>query len=223
MVETIALFGASGMTGKQLVPLALEQGYKIKALVRTPSKVQTKHENLTIIQGDFSNTEAIQETVAGADYVICCAGGAFKPKEYTKDLMLNFVSTLLPILESDSSSVKVFVYQAGAFSKTPDGKLPFMIKVMRPIIGKLMGIGPNLLDNDAVIRYLDKNKPSSFQVIVTRPGQIVDKDDDKMKLVASDKPEMKSVTFKALAAFTLQTIQDESLYGKYPYCAIVKA
>jgi hypothetical protein len=223
MVETIAFFGATGMTGRELVPLALEKGYHIKALVRTPSKFKTQHENLTIIQGDFANTEAIKETVAGADYVICCAAGASKPKEYTKDMMLNFISTLVPILESDSSSVKVFVYQAAAFTKSPDGTLPFAIKLMRPIVARLMGILPNALDNDAVVRYLDKNKPSSFQVIVTRPGQLVDKDDGKMKLVASNSPEMKAVTFKALAAFTLHAIEEESLYGKYPYCAIVKA
>jgi hypothetical protein len=138
-------------------------------------------------------------------------------------MMINFVSTLIPILESDSSSVKVFLYQAGAFSKTPDSKLPFAFKLMRPLAGSLMGIGPIILDNDAVISYLDKNKPSSFGVIVTKPGQIVDKDDDKMKVVASTSPEMKAITFKALAAFTLEAIQDESLYGKYPYCAIVKA
>jgi nucleoside-diphosphate-sugar epimerase len=222
VMESIALFGASGMTGRQLLPLALEQGYRVKALVRTPSKVQTQHENLTIVQGDFSNTKAVQETVAGADYVICCAGGAVKLKEYPKDMMLNFVSTLVPMLEAESS-VKVFVYQAGAVSPTPDGKLPFTIRIIRPLLTRLIGVVPNVLDNDAAIRYLGKNnKPSSFQVIVTRPGHLVDKDDGK-NVVASDSPELKAITFKALAVFTLQAIKDESLYGKYPYCAISKA
>lgn len=221
MVETIALFGATGMTGKKLVPLALQQGYKVKALVRTPSKVKTNDENLTLIEGDFSNTDAVTETVGGADYVVCCAGGAFKPKEYPKDLMLNFITTLVPILEAEPS-VKVLLYQAGAFSKTPDSKMPFAIKIMRPIVARLIGILPNILDNDAVIRYLDKNKPTSFQVIVTKPGQLLDKEDET-KLVASEAPEMKAVTFKALAAFTLKAIKEESLYGKYPYCAISKS
>jgi len=220
MVNTIAIFGATGMTGRHLVPLALKQGYRVKALVRTPSKLQITDENLVVIQGDFANTSAIEETVEGADYVVCCAGGAFKPKEYPKDMMINFVSTLLPILVA-GGTVKVLVYQAGAFSKTPDGKLPFVIKILRATVGRLMGISPNIADNDAVIRYLDKNKPASLNVIVTRPGQLLDKDDG-MPLVAADTPETKPITFKALAAFTLEVLNDDSLYGKHPYCANAK-
>lgn len=209
------------MTGRHLVPLALEQGFKVKALVRTPSKVSIQHDNLTLIEGDFASIDAIKEAITSADYVICCAGAPARLKEYPKDMMLNFVSSLVPLLENEAS-VKVLLYQAGAFSKTPDGQLPFAIKVMRPILGPIMGLVPHVLDNDSVIRYLAQNKPSSFHVIVTRPGQLQDKEKGR-EVVASDSPETSAITFKSLAAFTLLAIKDETLFGKHPYCALAKS
>lgn len=218
--EVIAVFGATGKTGKLLIPLALEKGYKVKALVRTPSKVEIQNDNLTLIDGDFTNSAAIEQTVKGVDYVISCAGAPAKLKVYPKDMMLNFVSILVPILEAESS-VKVFLYQADSFSVTPGGSLPFAMRIVRPIIVPMIGIAQNIQDNEAVIRYLEENKPSSFSVIVTRPGQIIEKD-EAMKVVASMAPTSKPITFKSLASFTLEAIKDESLFGQHPYCATSK-
>jgi hypothetical protein len=221
MTETIALFGATGGTGKYLLPAALEAGYKVQALVRTPSKVETKHENLTLIEGDFSNDAAITETVKGAHYVISCAGGPLgKPKDYPEGMMLNFITLLWPKLEAESQ-LKVFLYQSGAFVPKPDGSNPFMMKLMRATMGRMVGITPNVDENEKVGKFMDSNPTKSFSVIVTRPGMINDKEGGQ-KLVASDSPPMGSITFKDLAFFTLEAIKDESLAGKYPFVVVAK-
>jgi hypothetical protein len=223
MTETIALFGATGGTGKQFLPLALDAGYKVKAMVRTPSNVETKHENLTLVEGDFSNEDALKKTVEGATYVVSMAGGPMgKPKEYPKDLMLNFVKKLLAIMK-ESPTVKTFLYQAGAFSAKPDGSLPVSMKVFRTMVGAwMMGLKPNYLDNEAVIKYVDSEKDAcKFKIIVTRPGALKEEEGGK-KLEASDKPEMGAVTFKDLAVFSLEAMKDESLAGKYPFVKIAK-
>jgi len=38
-MPSLALFGATGNTGKAVLALALEQGYVVRALVRSPEKV----------------------------------------------------------------------------------------------------------------------------------------------------------------------------------------
>ena len=222
MTETIALFGATGGTGKHFLPLALEAGYKVKAMVRTPSKVETKHANLTLIEGDFSNQDAMKKTVQGADYVISMAGGPMgKPKEYPKDLMLDFVKKLVTIMK-ETPSVKVFLYQAGAFSAKPDGSLPLLMKVFRTVVGAwIMGLEPNFMDNEAVIKYVDTEKDCKFKIIITRPGGLKE-DEGGKKLEASENPEMNMVAFKDLATFSLDAMKDESLVGKYPFVTIAK-
>ena len=78
MSETIALFGSTGGTGRHFLSLALEAGYKVNILVRDSSKVAealATNDNLTVVEGDFSNAEAIQKTIQGATYVVSMAGG----------------------------------------------------------------------------------------------------------------------------------------------------
>jgi len=50
-MKTIAVFGASGNTGKPLTEMALKDGYAVKALVHTPARLDLQHPNLQVIQG----------------------------------------------------------------------------------------------------------------------------------------------------------------------------
>eukprot|EP00586_Coscinodiscus_wailesii_P022863 CAMPEP_0172499094 /NCGR_PEP_ID=MMETSP1066-20121228/121928_1 /TAXON_ID=671091 /ORGANISM="Coscinodiscus wailesii, Strain CCMP2513" /LENGTH=226 /DNA_ID=CAMNT_0013272651 /DNA_START=11 /DNA_END=691 /DNA_ORIENTATION=+ len=225
MTETIALFGGTGKAGGEFLALALEKGYKVKALARTPSKVTVKNDNLTLIEGDFSNEDAIKETVESAEYVVCMAGAKFgKPKEYPTDMMINFVKTLVPVLKS-SSTVKTFLYQGGAWCAAPDAPLSYGTKFSRLVIGNwIVGIEPNLQDHDKVIDYVHSiQEEIQFKTIVTRPPGLNDGPGGK-KLVATnnrgDTPN--GITFKDLAVFTLAAIKDEALFGTYPLVAFEK-
>jgi putative NADH-flavin reductase len=51
----LSIFGATGGTGKQLVEQALVAGNEVVAYVRNPSKLNMKHEHLTIVQGELSD------------------------------------------------------------------------------------------------------------------------------------------------------------------------
>ena len=60
--KTIAMFGATGNTGKHFLKAALDQGYTIKALVRNPDKVPVENARLTkvllVVKHFNSNTAA---------------------------------------------------------------------------------------------------------------------------------------------------------------------
>jgi nucleoside-diphosphate-sugar epimerase len=215
MTETIALFGGTGRTGSYLVTLALEQGYKVQMLARTPSKVETKHANLTVVQGGFSDKEALEKVVKGATYVISCAGGQATGKNYPKDLMLNFVQLLYPIMEAEAS-VKVFLYQSGGMSAAPGRPLTCTTSLTRMTLGNFLGIKAMILDNEAVSFWMAENK-KHFDYIITRPGLLEDKDDDAVLYADQDNWPMSAITYKALAAFTLESVKDKTLFGTYPY------
>jgi len=70
----IAIFGATGETGRQLVEQALAAGYQVVAYVRNPSKLNTKHENLTIVQGELADQAIIERAVSAADAIISVLG-----------------------------------------------------------------------------------------------------------------------------------------------------
>jgi putative NADH-flavin reductase len=70
----IAIFGASGRTGKLFTELALKDGYRVNVLVRTLSKLEIQHPNLEVIQGDILDPAKVNETVSGTNAVIDVVG-----------------------------------------------------------------------------------------------------------------------------------------------------
>lgn len=66
-IRTVAVFGASGKIGRHVVPLMLQRGLQVRALVhRTPVEA----EGVECITGSITDPEACREVVAGADAVV---------------------------------------------------------------------------------------------------------------------------------------------------------
>jgi putative NADH-flavin reductase len=54
---------------------ALDRGYAVIGVGRTPSSIADRHERLTVVQGDVTDTSSVIEIVAGHDAVISAVGG----------------------------------------------------------------------------------------------------------------------------------------------------
>ncbi len=70
----LAVFGATGPTGQQLVQQALEQGHSVSALARTPEKLAIQHSSLQIVKGNVLDVAAVEEAISGTDAVLSCLG-----------------------------------------------------------------------------------------------------------------------------------------------------
>lgn len=70
----IALFGATGGTGRQIVAQALEAGHIVQALVRDPARLPVQHPHLHLITGNVLDSDAVERTITGADAVIVSLG-----------------------------------------------------------------------------------------------------------------------------------------------------
>ena len=66
----VAIFGATGGTGRLLVQEALAAGHEVVAFVRHPSKLTTRYERLTILQGEITGPTAVKSAVKGVQAVI---------------------------------------------------------------------------------------------------------------------------------------------------------
>jgi len=69
----IAIFGASGATGRLLTERSLAAGHRVAALVRTPAKFASAG-RVRVVQGDVFNPAAIADTLQGADAVFSALG-----------------------------------------------------------------------------------------------------------------------------------------------------
>lgn len=69
----IVVFGASGRTGRQVVPQAVTRGHDVTAFVRDASK-QWYPDAVTVHQGDPSDAASVETALTGAEAVISVLG-----------------------------------------------------------------------------------------------------------------------------------------------------
>jgi putative NADH-flavin reductase len=84
LIKTIAIFGATGPTGREVLRQALERGLNVQALARNPSKLEMTNPKLSILQGDVLDTNVVDRVVQGSDAVIVSLGG--KPGDKIRPL-----------------------------------------------------------------------------------------------------------------------------------------
>lgn len=70
----LVVFGASGRLGGYFVERALTAGHRVRAFVRTPSKLTIQDPRLTVMQGDSKDSGAVHRAVADQEAVISLLG-----------------------------------------------------------------------------------------------------------------------------------------------------
>ncbi|HET9494871.1 MAG TPA: SDR family oxidoreductase [Chloroflexia bacterium] len=74
----VAVFGATGTIGRQLIEQALEQGHTVTAFVRDSAKLDIKSPYLKVVQGDVLDPASVEKAVQGQDAVLCSIGAGRK-------------------------------------------------------------------------------------------------------------------------------------------------
>lgn len=74
----LLIFGSTGSIGRQLVKQALEHGHTVTAFARDPSKLDIKHDNLKVVQGDVMDLPSVEKALQGQDAVLCSLGAGRK-------------------------------------------------------------------------------------------------------------------------------------------------
>ncbi len=70
----LAIFGATGRAGSELLSQAIDAGHDVRALVRNPSKLESQAAGLTVLQGDVKDITAVTETMTGCEAVLSTLG-----------------------------------------------------------------------------------------------------------------------------------------------------
>ena len=102
----LLIFGASGMTGVELVRQSLAQGHLVTAFVRVPARLKLENANLRIIQGDVRDYPTVDSAVKGHDAVISALGVS---KKLSQDpIVVDGIRKIIKAMETNQ--VSRFVY-----------------------------------------------------------------------------------------------------------------
>lgn len=69
-MKKVALIGASGFIGSQLVKELLSRGYQVTAIVRSADKIKNDDKNLKVVSADIFDTDKLAEVLKNNDAVI---------------------------------------------------------------------------------------------------------------------------------------------------------
>ena len=72
--QRIAVFGASGLVGKELVAAALRRGLQVRGLYRPGSEPQGQTKGLEVVTGQLTESSKINQTLVGTIGAICVFG-----------------------------------------------------------------------------------------------------------------------------------------------------
>ncbi|MDR6160182.1 putative NADH-flavin reductase [Chryseobacterium sp. SLBN-27] len=117
-MKKVAVIGATGFVGTQVVNELSNRGYEVKAIVRDASKVE-QSENVKAKSVDVNNVEELAEALKGSDAVI----NAFNAGWTNPNLYDDFLNGSVNIEKAvEKSGVKRFITVGGAGSLYIDGK-----------------------------------------------------------------------------------------------------
>ncbi|MCD9854604.1 NAD(P)H-binding protein [Epilithonimonas sp. JDS] len=118
MSKKVAVIGATGFVGKQVVNELANRGYEVNAIARDSSKVEAK-DNVNAVSADVNNVEEFAKVLEGNDAVI----NTFNPGWTNPNLYDDFLNGSKHIESAvEKSGVKRFITVGGAGSLFIDGK-----------------------------------------------------------------------------------------------------
>ena len=106
----IAIFGASGATGRLLTERCLAAGYEVSALVRRPAEFAYAG-RVRVVEGSAFDAEAVQRTVDGADVVLSALGARSLRKE---DVLERAVPLIVDAMQQSGVRRIIALGSAGA-------------------------------------------------------------------------------------------------------------
>jgi uncharacterized protein YbjT (DUF2867 family) len=98
-MSRIAVFGATGFTGRLVVEQALALGDEVVALVRDPCRITLQHPRLVVMGGSPTAARDVELCVRGADAVIHCLGIGGKGNGKPTTLISDSVKVVLAAMQ----------------------------------------------------------------------------------------------------------------------------
>jgi uncharacterized protein YbjT (DUF2867 family) len=115
-IRTLAVTGGTGFVGSHLLPMALEQGYDVRALTRG---WKPPEDEIAWVDGALDRPETLVKLCTGADAVIHVAGAINAPTRAAFDA-INAGGTANMIDAARKAGVKRFVHVSSLAAREPE-------------------------------------------------------------------------------------------------------
>jgi putative NADH-flavin reductase len=159
----LVVLGATGATGLEIVRQAIERGHSVTAFVRSPERLKTFRDRITIKQGDLLNDAELKEVIQGHDAVLSGFGPRQPASKADANLLQRFAVALTSAMLH--AGVRRVVAESVAFL--------FKDSIIPPayVLGRLFFRGI-VADASAMEEVFEK---SGLDWTMVRPPELTDK------------------------------------------------
>ncbi|MBS3968186.1 MAG: SDR family oxidoreductase [Truepera sp.] len=203
----LVIFGSTGGIGRQLVAQALEQGHTVAAFARNPSKLELKHINLRVVQGDALDPASVEKAVQGQDAVLSSLGAGASP---FGTIRAEGTRNIVQAMEKTGARRLICVSTIGVGDSWDN--LDFLWKYL------MFGLLFRSVYKDHV-RQEEYVKQSRLEWTIIRPAGLTDGDrtgDYRHVFPGTDKPIKGRVSRADVADFMLKELADRAYLHKTP-------
>jgi putative NADH-flavin reductase len=204
----VTIFGATGFSGQAILVESLKQGHEVTILVRDASKVQIKHKNLTLVEGNVLDSQTVASVIHHQEAVIQCLGvggkGDGKPTTFISD------ATKIIVEEMEKQQIKRLIAMSNIGAGNSLAFQPwFFTKIILPYFMKWLKV---IIDDKNRMEPIIMNSELDWTIV--RCPNIVDKTPKGNVHATLDGNGLKlAVTLGDMAEFIIHQLSD-SAYSK---------
>lgn len=128
----VAVFGATGRTGRRLLVLAQEKGLQVNALARHPEELGEFRGHVTVVEGSVTDPIAVEQTLARCGAVLSVLG---PKRDSPADLLATASLNILAAMKKEGTRRVVVLTNTAV--KDPSDRLPLaqnLIRFMLPVV-----------------------------------------------------------------------------------------
>jgi putative NADH-flavin reductase len=202
----LAIFGATGTVGTELLTQALGAGHHARVLVRTPSKLGERHARLTVLEGNVKDRDAVQDTLTGCEAVLSTLGASGKDDPDTRCTGTANIMAAMP-----EAGIRRLVVMGGFHLHCPGdpGNLG------QKLIGLILGFSRNLNEDTTAMGALVL--ASDLDWTLVRSPRVVHGDpDDSYRTGTLKLGPWSKVAPGQVATFMLRCVTDDSYIRQTP-------
>lgn len=199
----IAVFGATGPTGRLFTEQALAAGHEVTASVRHPDAFELEHERLRVLTGDATDRDAVAAAVAGQDAVVSALGVPYS----RTPISLYSQSAALLREAMGSAGVRRLVAVTSTNVDTSAGSQGLFVfdHVVEPVLSRVVGrtLYADMRRMEQVVR------DSDLEWTIVRPAALCASDTVSDYAVAETFVRGRFTARRDLAAFMLAELDDQ--------------
>lgn len=207
----IAVVGANGRAGLEVVKQGLQRGYEVRAITRRPNAVGMEHENLKIHAADVLDPVALAPALAGVDAIVSTLGIGT-----SRAATVVYSDGIRNIVKPMGRNGPKLVVVISATPVGPRAEHPFIDRrIVMPILESFLhATYEDMRRMEAVLQESD------VDWISVRPPRLVNRaGTGAYRLSTEPLPRGRKITYADLGTALLDAIGRKNLYRKVAFVA----